>query len=254
MVVIHLFSATSEQSDRPSVQVHVPEGFSIIGGGAHVDWNGTDPGQLLVASIPEDERTWYAESKAHSVSSPSTITAYALALENPQGRLWQVEHFSATDGPASRPSAVVRVEDGFVLTGGGARVTTNDNIGQLLVSSFPSDSVSWEGRSKDHQVASAGTLTVRAIGVKSKTSTPFPNTRIFTATSPVSDAPLITVTAAGNFTLTGGGAQVNWHDPEPGNLLVASNPQGQNAWFARSKAHRVSSPASITTYAIAIQA
>ena len=254
MLDIRLFAETSEKSDRPNVRVRVPEGFSIIGGGAKVDWNGSDAGQLLVASIPEDEHTWFAESKAHAVSSPATITAYAIAIANPRGEHWQVAYFRNTNGPGSRPTAVVRIEEGFVLTGGGARVVTNDEVGQLLVASFPRDSVSWEARSKDHIVSSPGTLTACAIGVKAKTSTTFPQTKIFTATSPQSDAPQITLTVDDHFIITGGGARINWHDPEPGNLLVASSPQGQNAWFVRSKDHAAVSPASITAFAVTIPA
>jgi hypothetical protein len=249
-IKLRLFSATSAASDQPQVQVKVPDGYSVIGGGAHADWNGTDPGQLLIWSYPQDEHTWFAASKAHSVSSPMTLTAYAIAIENPGGNRWDVMITSSTSSASSRPTATATVASGYVMTGGGARAELI-GAGQLLVASFPSSDKTWEARSKDHSVAQPVTITAYVIGLKSKSSAfKLPPVQLTSAQSSESDAPSVVVNVADGCAITGGGARTTWADPSPGNLLVASNPLGQNAWSARSKAHSVTSPAAVVAYAL----
>jgi len=251
-ILLRLFAATSEPASHPSVEVDVPEDFSIVGGGAEVNWNGSDPGNLLVASFPVDGRKWRASSKDHAVPSPASLTAYAIAIENPGGKLWDVRIFTQSSPVSTRPIASVALDSGYTLTGGGA-LAEADGAGQLLTASFPSSSVSWEARSKDHLVPAQGRLTAFAIGVRGRNGQKFPPTRIFAGTSDIAPHPSLLESVDQGYVCTGGGARVNWADPQPGNLLWASAPHGQNAWFGASKDHVVSSPASISVFAIALR-
>ena len=70
---IQIFTATSGVTAHPWVQVTVPSGFKILGGGAVDHWEGV--GSLLTASYPMSENIWYAAGKDHEQSDRASITA-----------------------------------------------------------------------------------------------------------------------------------------------------------------------------------
>ncbi len=76
---LRVFSNTSSVASHPSTSVSVSNGYKMIGGGAKVNWSGA--GNLLTASYPEGN-SWNVKSKDHGVSSPASITAYAIGIKN----------------------------------------------------------------------------------------------------------------------------------------------------------------------------
>ena len=74
----NISKVTSGVSAHPTAKCKVATGFTLVGGGAFVDWKGS--GNLLNASYPETIDTWAVESKDHQVSDPAAITCYAIGL------------------------------------------------------------------------------------------------------------------------------------------------------------------------------
>jgi hypothetical protein len=56
-------SITSGQAAHPSQDVSTQDGYTMIGGGAQVNWSGS--GNLLTASYPRDRITWACAAKDH---------------------------------------------------------------------------------------------------------------------------------------------------------------------------------------------
>jgi hypothetical protein len=245
-ITVQLFEATGGLAEHPFAEVNLPPGYKIPGGGAFDHWSGA--GNLLTASYPKGLRTWFAAGKDHQVVSPAAITAYALALFDPNDE-WDVWIQQQTSDPAEHAEAVATLPPGFVLTGGGAFVDYDGGYGNLLTASFPNGDSGWEARSKDHLVADDAKLTAYAIGLRSKANRPLSHV-INSKTGPSAANPSAKICINSDFTLCGGGAIDNWSDP--GNLLTASFPQNA-CWVASSKDHIAPSPASITVYAIGIR-
>lgn len=243
-LAVQLFTATSGLAAHPSVELTVPADYKIIGGGAFDHWS--DPGSLLTASYPRGPQTWFAAGKDHIVSSPASVTAFALALHDPNNE-WDVLIRSETSSPAPHPQAVVFLPDGYTLTGGGAFVDWH-GAGNLLTASFPNSDRSWEARSKDHQTSDPSRITAYVIGVRPRSG----NLRniINSATGASAAHPSAQVCLDPGWILSGGGALDQWDGF--GNLLTASFPQG-TCWFAAGKDHLVSSPGAVTAYAIGIR-
>jgi vibriolysin len=243
---IQVFSATSGVAAHPTVQVSVPAGYKILGGGAFDHWTGA--GSLLTASYPVNQNTWFAAGKDHEVSAPASISAYAIALHDPNDE-WDVTIKHETSSPAAHPQVVATLPGGYVLTGGGAFVSWH-GAGNLETASFPNSDNSWEARSKDHDISDPAQITAYAIGIRPKSGAKKLAHVIRSATGAVAAHPTAHVTLEPGWTLSGGGALDNWNGA--GNLLTASYPSGIS-WFAAGKDHVDSSPASITAYAIGIR-
>jgi hypothetical protein len=252
---VEIFSNSCPASNRPNPQVKVPDKYKLLSGGAKVTWNGK--GMLLTASFPESNNTWRALAKDHEASDSGELTVYAMALYDPDG-LWEVKHFQATSAPEAHPHAEVNVESGFVMVGGGAEVHWNGE-GNMLTASYPiletrdsKTSNTWKAQSKDHLESSPATITVYALGLRSKIGDYIKiNQNCENTTSPQLSHPSETAAPGSEFVMVGGGAEVHWHDP--GNMLTASYPNDSNDWTAQSKDHLKSSPATITAYAVGIQ-
>ena len=167
-ITVQLFTATSGVAPHPSVELTVPAGYKIIGGGAFDHWSGE--GSLLTASYPKGPQTWFAAGKDHEKSDPASITAFALALYDPNNE-WDVIIRQETSDPASHPQAVATLPGGYTLTGGGAFVDWH-GAGNLLTASFPNSDNSWEARSKDQDIPDPSPITAFAIGVKSRSGLP----------------------------------------------------------------------------------
>ena len=100
---VKLFVATGGLAQHPSVELDLPQGHKIIGGGATDHWSGQ--GNMLTASYPRSTTSWFAAGKDHEVASPATISAFVLAIEDPQNE-WDVVIASETSAPAAHPQAV----------------------------------------------------------------------------------------------------------------------------------------------------
>src|SRR5262249_17358764 len=156
------------------------------------------------ACYPRGLRTWLAAGKDHEIASPASVTAYALAIHDP-GDEWDVIIRSETSDPAPHPLATVTLPTGYALSGGGALVDWH-GAGNLLTASFPSSELSWEVRSKDHDVSDPSRITAFAIGVKPKSSNVHLERIVVDATGPVAAHPGAIASLSVGWTLSGGGA------------------------------------------------
>lgn len=251
---VRIFEESSELATAyPKVEVNVPEGYKIIGGGAKVNW--IHPGNHLIESYPESTQKWIASARESQAPAPSTINTWAIALEDPNDE-WEVEIFQDTSDVRAHPNISKQIPENYILTGGGAKTHKGEtNAGNFLTASFPRDSVTWEARSKDHNVSSPASLTVYAIGIKPKNGVTNPyNSYIVSQTSNTAEPhPAFEVSLGSDFIFTGGGALLNWNQTGSGNLLTASYPNGTNIWRGEGKDHFVPSPSTITVYAIGVR-
>jgi vibriolysin len=155
---------TSSYAAHPSAVASLPSGYTLVGGGAKVNWSGA--GNLLYASYPNGN-SWVASSKDHDISSPATITSYAIGLSNAflQANRLAVQSRQVTSGTTNHPNATCTLDYGYKIIGGGAKANWQGN-GSLLTSSFPSDEQAWYGAAKDHMRADPSSITVYCIGLR----------------------------------------------------------------------------------------
>jgi hypothetical protein len=246
-LTVSLFAASSGPVAHPSVDVTVPAPFKIIGGGAFDHWTGA--GNLLTASYPQNSQTWSAAGKDHEISSPASITAFALAIEDAEDE-WDVVIESATSNPDPHPQAVAVLPGGYTLTGGGAFVDYGSGPGNLLTGSFPNSPSSWQAQSKDHIDPDPASITSYVIGIRHRSGKKVRG-HIQNSTGSMAPHPTAMVCLNPVWTLSGGGARDNWEGE--GNLLTGSYPQQGSCWVANGKDHIDSSPATITAYVIGIR-
>jgi hypothetical protein len=244
---VQLFQATSALAAHPQVTVTVPSGYKIVGGGAVDNW-GDGAGNLLTAAYPQGPNTWFAAGKDHEVSSPATLTGYALAIHDPHNE-WDVTIQSSTSGPDAHPTAVATLPQGYVLTGGGAFVDWT-GAGNLLTASFPNAALSWEASSKDHDISDPAAITAYVIGIRHRAGTVRLAQTVIQVTGANQQHPTATACLGAEWTLCGGGAVDNWDGD--GNLLTATYPEG-SCWTAAGKDQIHASPATITAYAIGLR-
>src|SRR5262245_4255262 len=126
---IKVFTNTSAQMAHPSIIVTVPSGYKVISGGAQVDY-GAGAGSLLTASFPFGNNGWMARAKDADISSPAKITAYAVAINDPDNQ-WTVCSNQVTSGAQNWPIARVELFSGCALTGGGAVANWDQSSGGL---------------------------------------------------------------------------------------------------------------------------
>jgi hypothetical protein len=163
-----IVSQTSNVAAHPTQQVNLPEGFSLVGGGARANYKGQ--GSLLFASNPTPGMDgWVGSSKDHFEPDPASITVWAIGLR--QSFLRDANMLSdltlsskTTSAIASHPRLTIVIPD-FHMTGGGARVNWNQ-LGNLLTASFPQDRQTWVAEGKDHLQPDPSTITAYAVGFK----------------------------------------------------------------------------------------
>jgi phage tail protein X len=244
---IQVFSQTSNPPEaHPQVTVGLPSGYKLIGGGAQVNWRGN--GNLLVASFPNGN-TWSAKGKDHNVSDPSSITAWAIGLEDPSDQ-WDVKIVSnsVNYNGGAHGNVSVNLPLGYARTGGGA-ASEFGGEGRLLTGSYPNDSNGWIATDKDHENAQAGTLTAYVIGIKPRIGQT-PELQIHTGTGAAAAHPVGSSSLDSEFILTGGGARASCSQ---GNLLTASFPVDSTTWRAEAKDHNISCGTTIDVWSIGIK-
>lgn len=234
-------------TDSPMGTASVSSEYKIVGGGAHVNWLLYSAyGNLLVASYPENLYRWIAKSKSHTVPSPASLEVYLMALYDPQDE-WDVQIFSTL---SEGDTAVATIPPGYVLTGGGGQALFY-GYGRLLTASYPQDERSWVVKAKAHTSHDYGGTVAYAIGMRPRNGAPNLETFIFSARSGTSGSTESIVAVDPGWTMTGGGAYVDWTGY--GNLLWASYPVSDREWKACSKDHDSPCPASIVSYAIGVK-
>lgn len=156
----------SPASNIPVASATLPDGFTLTGGGAHVIGSPTKL-ILLTESIPSGNG-WRAAGKAHFISDPGRLSAFAIGVRNSllSSEQLEIRQFPGAESSASDwSSGGCRVSAGYRLLSGGARTNWN-HPGNLLYASFPINSTGWEARGKAHQESSPATISTVCIGIK----------------------------------------------------------------------------------------
>src|SRR5262249_34963206 len=113
---------------------------------------------------------WFAASKDHIEACPAVMKTYAIGVawsdKAPKEPRIAAEISQNESNPDQHPSVTVGAPGGTVMVGGGAYDNYRGGPGNLLVQSYPADAETWSASGTDHLVASPGTLTVYAIGVR----------------------------------------------------------------------------------------
>jgi hypothetical protein len=236
----------------------------LLGGGARDNFL-HGGGNLLTASFPDGDSAWIGRGKDHNAVSPANISVFAMGIyDNPDNHkpgktgLWEVIKFTAESGhPEVHPSLEVALSEEFVakggvLVGGGAAVVDGPGSDKMLTSSYPKNATTWAAAATDPQNSNPAKITVYALGLRCLVE----KVKIEVKTNHVQSRreahPSQTCSPNQGFTLTGGGALVDY-GTGPGNLLTSSYPENEHTWAASSKDHILHSPATITTYAIGLK-
>lgn len=162
------------RSSNPSLSVGVPNGYVLVGGGAHAFDNIsgapiTGNGAFLTESRPNGSLTlWKGRSKDHMVSDPHYLTVYAIGMKidgvTSAYLRSQINLDSTVSSSANHPIAQKSVPSGYLLIGGGA-FDNYSGYGNMLVKSYPKNSTTWYVEGKDHRRADPSTITAYAIGL-----------------------------------------------------------------------------------------
>ena len=259
---VEVFSSTSGLAINPQTTVYPPNSaagynFKVLGGGAFVET--VSGSAFLTGSFPDIDSSgpvgWIAESKGLGSGVQARVTAFVVAVNDPNN-CWDVKAFqNATSTAVAHPTTSVSVGAGYVLTGG---------HGNFLFSSIPSNGGSgaynaWSVHSKDHAVTDLANITAYAIGIKpaasgvnAPTLTVAPSRPSSPSNNPAAQSNGTATTQPGmNCTLTGGGANDDWGNGF-GNLLSAIYPAGTGGWQAVGGWYASENAAVMTAYALCL--
>ncbi|HEV2805120.1 MAG TPA: hypothetical protein VGW57_09345 [Chthoniobacterales bacterium] len=233
----------------------IPAGYKILCGGAQVSPPaGGRWGNFLTASYPPNIFAWTALAKDQDNPAATTITAYAIALNDPNDQ-YDVQIFTATSVPSSdTPTVSVSLPPGYRLVGGGAQANYG-SAGQFLITSAPlADLSGWQASSRWHLHSDPGTVIAFAIGIRLRAGAASISTKLFhdTTANPQS-RPEEDVGVGPGYSVIGGGASVSMGFATIGNLLTASYPKdldGLVEWQVSSRDQDGNDPEIITAYAI----
>lgn len=272
---VDIFSATSSLAQDPQVTVYPTSAsnqynYKVLGGGAAV--HVMTGSVYLKASFPDidpgatEPVGWVAEAKHLGSGALARVTAYVIAVNDPNN-CWDVQAFkNTTTSAVAHPAASVAVGAGYVLTGGGAQTipVTSSGNGSFLFLSMPTNVAGgtnngWSVQSKDHGVSDHANIAAYAIGIKpavagvtAPTVNVIPSPPSTAANYPAAQASGFNSTHAGlNCTLTGGGANDNWGNGY-GNLLTAIYPAGNTGWQSLAGYYGQANAATLTAYLVCL--
>jgi hypothetical protein len=199
---------------------------------------------------PDSQLTVYAEGYAllerpAAIPSPHGLKILQVPVWS-TSRLLGTVRVSHASGPPEETTLTVPV--GRKILCGGARVNSFESDLCFLTASFPKDVRTWVAKAKGS--TGGANIDVWAITINDPHNE-F-DVRIFSNKSVADRFPSTTATVLGNYVLTGGGAEANWHGQ--GGFLVASFPGSPDSWAAASKTHPdFFETGSVTAYAIGIR-
>jgi hypothetical protein len=259
-VTVSVFSHRGSPAQQHWIDetVLVGDGDMIaIGGGATaVEY---PEGALLTASYPTDDLSgWTVGSKDHRAAQPHELVSYVIGLKiagMSRDELLRSVYVSRADsGTAPHPEAEAGIpsSNDYVLVGGGFKVEWHGQ-GNLATASFPATETSWKARSKDHLASDPANLRVFAIALKRNLPVGSVLTSISRSDSTQTPHPAAVASVAPGYALTGGGAEVHYHNA--GNLLWKLEPATTQtpSFSAAAKDHLASDPSSLTAYSLGIR-
>lgn len=248
---IKILSYDSDRAAHPGIDIAVPQGYRILGGGARVNWFGQ--GSLLTSIWPNNYQYWSATAKDHILPDHATVSAYAIIGRMSNGQPISNDDYiivEQTSVPASHPQTQVVLPYGFTLVGGGARVNWSGE-GNMLTASYP-DGNSWVARAKDHQKSSVATVTAFAIGLRdsflASHGIRVQQKRVTSGTG--TSWPSTSCSLDYGYRLLSGGAETHWYGA--GQLLTASFPQDRHTWTVSSKDHDSPDFGHVTAHCVGI--
>jgi hypothetical protein len=244
-----IINVTSDVRNHSDVRVVVPEGYKLLSGGALDNWKGV--GNLLTASFPESDNTWRASGKDHLDADPASVSAFALAVYDPDD-IWEVRILRSRPSASGGTEQEVTVEPGYVMVGGGAKADWT-GVGNLLVASHPvaESKTTWHAQSKAHLKPDAGKITAYAIGLRCKAEGVKLQSAIAIAESGKSGGPQAAAAPLGGYKMVGGGAAITFD--RAGILLTGCYPTEDNRWEGRGKAHLEPDNGTVTAYCIGLK-
>ena len=287
-ITIAVFMAEAPVPTQPAqsvtASVDTSKGFVCIGGGGTGSVG--PPGALLTASFPDDPQTmagWTIRTKEHLQPDPNyRAKAYAIGMTVKDFTHDQlkdnIKYFSGDSLNMNWPVVTQSIGDDYSLLGGGFEV--HYNTGNFGFATFPESSFSWCARSKDMATPDPCTVTVYAIGIKTKLSkkdangqdqptgaeviTSFQSSNSSFLTNKAASHPEATAKLTKDYILCGGGAEVHWTMGSTlgGNYLWSleppldqtdDQPPPNQSFIARSKDHFQTDLSTITTYAMGIK-
>lgn len=272
---VDIFSATSGLGQNPQLTVYpaAPSNeynYKVLGGGAVV--HALSGSAYLTASYPDmdpgssEPSGWVAEAKHLGSGVQARVSAYVIAVNDPND-CWDVTVFqSTTTSPVAHPAASVAVGEGYALTGGGAQTipVVQSGNGSFLFSSIPASVGGtayngWSVQSKDHGISDHANITAYAVGIKAAVvGVATPTVHVIAGKpSSASNYPAANVTGYNNVyagltcTLTGGGANDNWNNGY-GNLLSGIYPAGNTGWQSFGGSYGTANAAVLTAYLVCL--
>jgi hypothetical protein len=164
-----LTKAVSSYTAYPTASAIAPSGYTLLSGGAKVNWQGA--GNLLTQTMfpTNGINSWTAKSKDHGISSPATIESYCISIaasSMPQFGILEVSGRFGSVKAKAYNSATVNLkaydfaypsDPLWLIAGvGGQSAYTGD--GRLLYEVYPVDANTGRISDKDHVYPSTGTL------------------------------------------------------------------------------------------------
>jgi hypothetical protein len=163
---------TSAQGHWPTAVAELPDGYQLIGGGARSIWS--TKGLLLTASFPQPGGiAWEARAKDHVLSEQGWVEAFAIGIKKGfSGINLEVVTDTVTEPTGGGyVTAERQLRSGYVSTSIGA-LSEWSGSGRLLTDMIPFSNYPDLTRmgayvtSKDHEVATSGSVTAYVLGVK----------------------------------------------------------------------------------------
>jgi hypothetical protein len=159
---------SAAKTSAPFITVKPPYGYALVGGGSRVNYSGY--GNLLIASVPQGDGSWYSMSKDHLQSDHADITGYCIGLKVSQNAPFSIQTklFEGHSEVGGHNKKDVSPGYGYSLVGGGAvnmhSLKKYDYVSNFLTASYPENG-KWIAKSKDHIDAYHSMLKVAAIGI-----------------------------------------------------------------------------------------
>lgn len=167
-------------SNRPTAKAYLPDGFTLTGGGAKVEWEGSY-GQLLTECRPFTEeggkrQGWVASAKDHVEPADGYITVWAIGIKARRGDTPRSRIINVTGAAANHPKAVCELPTGTeIIVGGGGKVIWNGFGGLMTRTSPDKDScLKWYAEAKDHAQPDTITVTAYALALHATLLTKLP--------------------------------------------------------------------------------